>query len=88
VSRFVVLTTNLMDASRVQSAVPDAAVARSLLDENLTMAARWQAAGNSTKLQIYPGVPHAFSNFPIPIADQAIDNIQSWTNKQLSAKRT
>jgi acetyl esterase/lipase len=59
-----------------------------LLDENLTMAARWQAAGNSTELQIYPGVPHAFSNFPIPIADQAIDNIHNWTKKQLSPKRT
>ena len=35
-SRFVVLTTNLMDASRVQSAVPDAAVARSLADDALT----------------------------------------------------
>ena len=35
-SRFVVLTTNLMDASRVQSAVPDAVVARSLADDALT----------------------------------------------------
>ena len=59
-----------------------------LLDENLTMAARWQAAGNSTDLQIYPGVPHAFSNFPIPIADEAIDNIHNWTNQQLINPRT
>ena len=34
-SRLVVLTTNLMDASRVRSAVPDAAVARSLADDAL-----------------------------------------------------
>ena len=34
-SRLVVLTTNLMDASRVQSAVPDAAVAHSLADAAL-----------------------------------------------------
>lgn len=31
-SRLVVLTTNLMDASRVQSAVPEATVARSVSD--------------------------------------------------------
>ena len=35
-SRLVVLTTNLMDASRVQSAVPDAAVARSISDDGLS----------------------------------------------------
>jgi len=34
-SRLVVLTTNLMDASRVQSTVPDAAVARSITDDAL-----------------------------------------------------
>ena len=34
-SRLVVLTSNLMDATRVQSAVPDAAVARSLTDDTL-----------------------------------------------------
>ena len=35
-SRLVVLTNNLMDASRVQSAVPDAAVARSISDDALS----------------------------------------------------
>ncbi len=34
-SRLVVLTNNLMDASRVQSAVPDAVVARRLDDDAL-----------------------------------------------------
>ena len=38
VSRLVVLTNNLMDSSRVQSAVPDAAVARSLDDDALAAA--------------------------------------------------
>ena len=37
-SGLVVLTSNLMDASRVQSAVPDAAVARSLADDALVRA--------------------------------------------------
>ena len=34
-SRLVVLTSNLMDATRVQATVPDAAVARSLTDDAL-----------------------------------------------------
>jgi hypothetical protein len=37
-SGLVVLTSNLMDASWVQSAVPDAAVARSLADDALAAA--------------------------------------------------
>ena len=54
------------------------------MDENLTMAARWQAAGNKTDLRVYPGATHAFTGFPIPIADQAIDNIHTWANEQIS----
>ena len=37
-SRLVVLTNNLMDSSRVQSAVPDGVVARSLNDDALAEA--------------------------------------------------
>ena len=36
--RLVLLSNNLMDASRVQSALPNAAVARSLNDDTLTEA--------------------------------------------------
>lgn len=54
------------------------------LDENLTMAARWQAAGNPTELCIYPGAPHAFTGFPIPIADQANINIHTWVTSRVN----
>lgn len=37
-SKLVILTKNLMDASRVQAAMPDSAVARSLTDDILTSA--------------------------------------------------
>jgi acetyl esterase len=33
-----------------------------LLDDTLFMAARWQAAGNSARLALYPGAPHEFLN--------------------------
>lgn len=54
------------------------------LDENLMMAARWQAAGNPTELCIYPGATHAFTNFPIPIADEANANIHTWVTSRIN----
>jgi acetyl esterase/lipase len=39
-----------------------------LLDDTLFMAARWQAAGNATELDVYPGAPHEFLNLRAPIA--------------------
>lgn len=55
-----------------------------LLDENLTMAARWQAAGNAAELRIYPGATHAFTGFPIPIADEANANIHAWVASRIN----
>jgi len=43
-----------------------------LLDDSLFMAARWQAAGNRTVLQIYPESIHAFHAFPTGIAQMTI----------------
>jgi len=34
-----------------------------LLDDTLFMASRWQAAGNETRLKVYPGGVHAFDAF-------------------------
>jgi len=39
-----------------------------LLDDTLFMYARWIAAGNEAELAIYPGAPHAFNLFPMPLA--------------------
>jgi acetyl esterase/lipase len=39
-----------------------------LLDDTLFMAARWQAAGSSAELAIYPGAPHEFLNLREPIS--------------------
>jgi acetyl esterase/lipase len=40
-----------------------------LLDDTFFMTARWQAAGNEARLQIYPGAPHEFLNLSDPIRD-------------------
>lgn len=42
-----------------------------LIDESMFMASRWLAAGNESRLDLYPGGIHAFNAFPIPIADKA-----------------
>jgi acetyl esterase/lipase len=42
-----------------------------LLDDTLFMAARWEAAGNQTKLDVYPESLHAFDTFPTKMAEVA-----------------
>jgi acetyl esterase/lipase len=39
-----------------------------LLDDTLFMAQRWQAAGNPTRLSVYPGGVHGFDMFDLQIA--------------------
>jgi acetyl esterase len=42
-----------------------------LLDDSLFMAARWEAAGNESRLLVYPEAIHGFTAFPIRVAEQA-----------------
>jgi acetyl esterase len=42
-----------------------------LLDDTLFMAARWEAAGNQTKLDVYPESLHGFDTFPTKMAQAA-----------------
>jgi acetyl esterase/lipase len=46
-----------------------------LLDDSLFMHARWIAAGNESKIAIYPGGVHGFNVFPTNLARQARDKI-------------
>jgi acetyl esterase len=43
----------------------------SLLDDTLFMAARWDAADNSTSLHVYPDSMHGFDTFPTKMAEAA-----------------
>jgi acetyl esterase len=42
-----------------------------LLDDTLFMAARWEAAGNQTQLDVYPESLHGFDTFPTKMAEAA-----------------
>jgi len=51
-----------------------------LLDDNIFMADRWQAAGNQVTLYVYPECPHAFNKFPTQIAKLANQRVNDWIN--------
>ena len=44
-----------------------------LLDDSLFMAARWRAAGNASRLQVWPEGVHGFTMFPLALARAAND---------------
>jgi acetyl esterase/lipase len=54
-----------------------------LLDDTLFMYGRWVAAGNRAGLAVYPGAPHAFDAFDVPVADTALDRICSFISAAL-----
>lgn len=49
-----------------------------LLDDSLFLYMRWIAAGNDAELAIYPGAPHAFNIFPMPLAGPANARIDAY----------
>ncbi|WP_329351952.1 alpha/beta hydrolase [Streptomyces sp. NBC_01261] len=51
------------------------------LDDSLFMHVRWLAAGSPAELAVYPGGTHAFTGFPIPLADQANDRIDGFLRR-------
>jgi len=55
-----------------------------LLDDSLFMEARWRAAGNSTRLRVYPGAPHSFDTFPLPIGQEAEASITRFLASSLA----
>jgi acetyl esterase/lipase len=55
-----------------------------LLDDNLFMATRWQAAGNETTLRIYPESIHGFIAFPTAIAMMAVESMLDFARAVLS----
>ena len=54
-----------------------------LVDDTLFMAARWQAAGNTTRLAVYPGGVHGFDMFDLGLARDFHAEVASF----LSARR-
>jgi acetyl esterase/lipase len=56
------------------------------LDEDISYANRLMQAGVPTELHVYPGATHGFDSLAraVPIARQAVDDIERWLGKQLN----
>jgi acetyl esterase len=55
-----------------------------LLDDTLFLYARWIAAGNEGELAVYPGAPHAFNIFPMPLGTPANARIDDFLKRAIS----
>jgi acetyl esterase len=55
-----------------------------LLDDTLFLYSRWIAAGNEAELAIYPGAPHVFNLFPMPLAAPANARIDAYLARAIS----
>jgi acetyl esterase/lipase len=55
-----------------------------LLDDTLFLYARWIAAGNQAELAVYPGAPHAFNIFPLPLGTPANARIDDFLKRAIS----
>ena len=55
-----------------------------LLDDTLFLYARWIAAGNQAELDVYPGAPHAFNIFPLPLGTPANARIDDFLKRAIS----
>ena len=49
-----------------------------LLDDSLFLAARWQAAGNEARLDVYPECPHGFPGFDLELGRMALGRMRDW----------
>lgn len=55
-----------------------------LLDDTMTMSAKWMAAGGEAVVKIYPGAPHGFMAFPgFTVADQAKETTFQFIQEKL-----
>ncbi|MEM1297898.1 MAG: alpha/beta hydrolase [Pseudomonadota bacterium] len=80
------LSTLLADLDGMPPALFQVGTEDPLLDDTLFMAQRWQAAGNTTELEVFPGGVHAFDMFlDLEIAKQAHANVRQFTNRLLPA---
>lgn len=72
------------DLSNLPPALFSVGTGDPLLDDSLFMHARWQAAGNSSEIAIYPGGVHGFNFLPGELATRANQTVADYLNRQVT----
>src|SRR5262249_23939482 len=52
-------------------------------DDSILMAQRWQLAGSSADLDVWPDAAHTFTNMGTPLADLGIERMTTWITSVL-----
>ena len=55
-----------------------------LLDDTLFMAARWEAAGNTTSLEVVAEAAHGFIQFPLEVAERELTAQEEFVAKSIT----
>jgi acetyl esterase/lipase len=55
-----------------------------LLDDTLFLSARWKAAGNEARLDVWPEAAHAFTNMSAPLAGPALERTVGFISEALT----
>ena len=57
-----------------------------LIDDTMFMEARWRAAGNETTLRVWPEAIHAFTQFPIGVAQASIESQHAFLREAICVR--
>ena len=77
------VTPLLADLTNMPPAIFSVGTLDPLLDDTLMMAARWQAAGHETALNVFEQAPHGFTGFPTPAGADATGRINGFLSATL-----
>ena len=72
------------DLSGLPPALFSVGTSDALIDDTLFMHARWSAAGNDSRLEVYPESMHGFDSFPTTMAAEARRRIDSFITARLA----
>jgi len=79
--RNAAISTLYADLESMPPALFSIGTADAVLDDSLFMAMRWQAAGNSAELAVYPEGPHLFMTYPTQMAEKAKQRIVAFLDR-------
>ena len=77
------LSPMLNDLSGLPPALFTAGILDPMRDDSILMAQRWQLAGSSADLDVWPDAPHTFTNMSTPLGDLGLERMTTWITSVL-----